>query len=90
MWVTGEGGRLRRGGWRWARGKDAMDAQGLIMDEAATVEAGSETEFLVSYEGDIKQDQPKPKSRRIVYLTLGVAGIVHPSGHAVLRSASGG
>jgi hypothetical protein len=38
-----------------AGGKDAMDAQGLVMDEAATVEAGSKTGFLVSYEGDFSK-----------------------------------
>jgi hypothetical protein len=29
----------------------------------------------------------QPRSSRMVYLALGVAGIVHPSGHALLRSA---
>lgn len=54
MWVTGEG---RQAATRWltqgylrSSGKDAMDAQSLIIDEAATVEAGSKTGFLVSYE----------------------------------------
>lgn len=47
-------------GYLRAGGKDAMDAQGLMMDEAATVEAGSKTGFLVSYEGDFNKVSPSP------------------------------
>jgi hypothetical protein len=34
-------------GYLRAGGKDAMDARGLMMDEATTAEAGSKTGFLV-------------------------------------------
>jgi hypothetical protein len=64
MWVTGEGRQAATGwlaqGYLRASGKDAMDVQGLMIDEAATVEAGSKTGFLVSYEGDFNKASPSP------------------------------
>jgi hypothetical protein len=37
-----------------------MDAQGLMMGEVATVEAGSKTGFLASYEGDLSKASLSP------------------------------
>jgi hypothetical protein len=47
-------------GYLGAGGKDAMDAQGLMMGEAAAVEAGPKTVFLVSYEGGLSKVSLSP------------------------------